>query len=153
MLATVRAAPPPTIHALSRPPTHVQPKVKPPPPPKKLKNPLQVLEIIAKILGYNDKATNARCARVCRMWMEMSLNNLWSELEGVKDLLSILVPLKKSKIGDYWVNPLISFTKLLCLIQWCIDHGKGCPQRISPCYSPIPFLCLSSQEAYDSSYQ
>lgn len=39
----------------------------------------------------------------------MSLDNLWENVEGLKDLLDIMVPLQKASHADYWVS------KLLCI--------------------------------------
>jgi hypothetical protein len=65
-------------------------------------HPFQVPELLARILSFNDQSANARCARVCKAWMDISLDNLWSEVDGLKALVRVMLPLNKE--GDYWVR-------------------------------------------------
>ncbi|EPQ57640.1 hypothetical protein GLOTRDRAFT_74552 [Gloeophyllum trabeum ATCC 11539] len=53
------------------------------------------------ILSYNDPATNAVCARVCRAWCDPVLNVLWGEVSDLTLLFRLLGPLWQADNGEY----------------------------------------------------
>ncbi|KAH8116161.1 hypothetical protein DFH11DRAFT_1584613 [Phellopilus nigrolimitatus] len=50
-------------------------------------------ELRVNIFGLADRETQSRCARVCSLWSNDALNELWKDLESPIPLLSILAPL------------------------------------------------------------
>ncbi|KAH8113752.1 hypothetical protein DFH11DRAFT_272706 [Phellopilus nigrolimitatus] len=51
---------------------------------------LQLVELLDNIFSSCDRASNAECARVCKLWADTALNSLWRSLESSIPLFSIL---------------------------------------------------------------
>ena len=64
-----------------------------------------------------------RCSRVCKDLMDMSLDNLWEDLGELKDLVEILVSLRKAVEGMYWVSRSVFVIEC---IEKCDSTDKIC---------------------------
>ncbi|VDC05184.1 unnamed protein product [Peniophora sp. CBMAI 1063] len=54
---------------------------------------LSIPELIDRIFAYTSRKTNTVTALVCRGWLELSRDHIWSNVRRPKELLSFLAPL------------------------------------------------------------
>lgn len=50
-------------------------------------------ELLAHIFSCAEKQTSARCARVCKDWIDAALNSVWADVTDIRPLLEILGPM------------------------------------------------------------
>ena len=50
-------------------------------------------ELIAHIFSCAEKQTSARCARVCKDWMDAALSAVWVDMTDIRPLFQILGPI------------------------------------------------------------
>ena len=55
------------------------------------------IHIVSTIISHSDQRTVVNCARVCRLWAEIALDNIWMVMDSLKPLLEILCPLLETK--------------------------------------------------------
>ena len=55
------------------------------------------VHIVSTIISHSDQRTVVNCARVCRLWAEIALDNIWMVMDSLKPLLEILCPLLETK--------------------------------------------------------
>ncbi len=67
-----------------------------------------IAEILSSIIAFAELPDAARCARVCRFWLDISLDHVWAELQGLRPLFEILAPLVPKGENE----PLVSFNSL-----------------------------------------
>lgn len=56
---------------------------------------LTIPEIIHEIIRHADRNTAVTCARVCRLWSEMAIDDTWNALDGNR-ALGVLIELEKT---------------------------------------------------------
>lgn len=52
----------------------------------------RIPELFERILSYTSKSTKARGARACRQWSVVCLKALWSTMDSVTPILTLLSP-------------------------------------------------------------
>ena len=50
-------------------------------------------ELLAHIFSCAEKQTSARCARVCKDWMDAALSAVWVNMSDIRPLFEILGPM------------------------------------------------------------
>ncbi len=55
---------------------------------------LFTVEILDSIISFNSASDATRCARVCRVWLEVSLDHIWADVQGFRPLFGIFAPLQ-----------------------------------------------------------
>ncbi|TFY78812.1 hypothetical protein EWM64_g5200 [Hericium alpestre] len=77
---------------------------------------LAIPELLDLIFGYGNKSTNARCARVCKRWTELALDNMWRHLDELYHLFSHLVPyVKRHNVA---ASPTLVFARTPTQEDW-----------------------------------
>lgn len=62
---------------------------------------LSISETLGLIFSYAERQDTARCARVCRAWLDPALDTVWQHLDGFAPLLALLAPLCKDPDRRY----------------------------------------------------
>ncbi|KAH8101062.1 hypothetical protein DFH11DRAFT_1751534 [Phellopilus nigrolimitatus] len=73
---------------------------------------LSMPELLGTIFLFSDQSSQARCARVCRLWSPIALETLWKVVYSMKDLFSLISPLY------VWEEDLESKARTLQLRDW-----------------------------------
>lgn len=63
---------------------------------------LSIPELLDIVFTYLDREFNANNASVCKQWCEVALTALWTDVDDLHRLISLLVPLKKKR--DIYVS-------------------------------------------------
>ncbi|KAG6841306.1 hypothetical protein C0991_012476 [Blastosporella zonata] len=67
---------------------------------------LEISDILGCIFSFTDVNTNARCALVCKAWLENALDALWHRIDRLEHLLRILGPMGELRPSS---PPLVTF--------------------------------------------
>ncbi|KAH8109652.1 hypothetical protein DFH11DRAFT_1548099 [Phellopilus nigrolimitatus] len=79
---------------------------------------LDIPEVLDIISSFNDRASNARCARTCRAWSDVALNHVWRENPPLKALLELLVPLVPRAEASEEKNRKLVFSRTIHPSDW-----------------------------------
>ncbi len=56
---------------------------------------MDTVEILSEVISFVPLNDATQCARVCKNWLETSLDHIWADVPGFKPLFEILAPLSR----------------------------------------------------------
>ncbi|KAG8985227.1 hypothetical protein FRB93_005929 [Tulasnella sp. JGI-2019a] len=61
---------------------------------------LHTPEIMMEVMALSSQSTRVASARVCHLWSELAINEIWCRLDSIIPLLELLAPIKYDKQGE-----------------------------------------------------
>ncbi|KAG8915897.1 hypothetical protein FRC00_008438 [Tulasnella sp. 408] len=115
---------------------------------------LSIPEVLSLIFSNGSPETQAACARVCKKWSEVALDELWRELEDIYPLLRLLIPFEDF-FDEYGHDVLYEVDTLerLRTADWprfrqyatrvkSIEYDENAAYPSHPSKEEIAFMCL-----------
>ena len=75
---------------------------------------LNIYEILENIFLHLDQSSNATNARVCKLWSDAALDNIWRVITDIECITQLLQPANGP--AGYWDTIVCRFTKS-CLLS------------------------------------
>jgi len=80
---------------------------------------MSTVEILNKVISFIPLKDATRCARVCKGWLDVSLDHIWVDVPGFKPLFEVLAPLSKPiDIDGAELDAPLVFSRPITLHCW-----------------------------------
>ncbi len=56
---------------------------------------MNTVEILNEVISFMPLKDATRCARVCKGWLDVSLDHVWADVPGFEPLFNVLAPLSR----------------------------------------------------------